>query len=131
MIADDDASDVFFLREALKESCPSCRVFDVSDGQQAMDYLLGRNEFSDRARHPLPTDLFLDIKMPRRTGLEVLRWLRSQKDLGQIPVAILSGSKLDKDVNLALSLGAVYLVKPVDYGELRRMISDYVASRCP
>lgn len=129
LIADDDASDVFFLRQALKEHCPDCLLVDVPDGQEALDYLRGRGKFADRAAHPLPTDLFLDIKMPRRTGLEVLRWLRSQKEFGQLPVAILSGSLLENDVKQAVALGAIYLVKPVDYGELRGMIAKYVDSR--
>ena len=125
LIADDDESDVFFLREALKDACPGCTVFDVGDGQEATDYLTGKGKYADRQAHPVPTHIFLDIKMPRRTGLEVLRWLRTQRELGQIPVAMLSGSQLEADVRQARALGAEYLVKPVDYRTLREMIAAY------
>lgn len=118
LIADDDESDVLFLRQALLETCQGIRIEDVSDGEEAIDYLSGRAKYADRKRYPFPTHLFLDVKMPRRTGLEVLRWIRRRAGIAQLPVIVISGSQLAGDREEAERLGAEYIVKPVDYRAL-------------
>jgi CheY-like chemotaxis protein len=118
LIADDDESDIFFLRQALSEVDSGIRVHDVVDGQEAIAYLAGEGPYRDRNRHPLPTHLFLDLKMPRRTGLEVLRWVRGRPEFAKISVAILSGSQLAQDQGQVAALGAEYFVKPVGYSAL-------------
>ena len=127
LIADDDPTDVFFLRRALTECCEPCVVFDVGDGQEAIDYLAGHGKYADRSAHPFPRQLFLDLKMPRVTGLEVLEWLRRQSDTSQLGVVMTSGSQLPEDVERAERLGADYLVKPLEYEDLRKLVCQYVA----
>lgn len=123
LIADDDPHDVFFFRSALAQLCPELKVCDVADGHEAIEYLSGTGKYADRKRFPLPTHVFLDLKMPRRSGLEVLQWIRSTRILDQLPVTVLSGSQLSDDMERARCLGAEYLVKPVEYGALMEMIS--------
>ena len=125
LIADDDPTDVLFLRRALTDCSNPCVVFDVADGQEAIDYLAGRGKYADRAAYPVPGQLFLDLKMPRVSGLEVLEWLRQQPHSAQLPVVIVSGSHLPDDVQRAKRLGADYLVKPLEYEELREMVCQY------
>ena len=125
LIADDDESDAFFMRKALGEICPDCLILDVADGQEAVDYLDGAGRYADREAYPLPDQLFLDIKMPRRSGLEVLRWLRSREELRGLRVAVLTGSQLAGDADAARELGADFFVKPVDYGSLRSIVEEY------
>lgn len=127
LIADDDENDVHFLRQALREACGSLRVLDVSTGEEAMDYLAGVGRFADRELYPFPSHLFLDLKLPRRSGAEVLRWIRARADFGDLPVTVLSGSQLSVDREQALSLGAEYVVKPVEYAALLEVARRFCA----
>lgn len=126
LIADDDASDLFFIQQALAETCPAAKIMVVQDGQQVIDYLAGQGEYSNRGKYPLPTHMFLDIKMPKRSGLEVLHWLRNHSFNGQAPiVAVLSGSQISNDMEQARALGAEYYVKPVEYRVLLQMVGEF------
>jgi CheY-like chemotaxis protein len=83
----------------------------AQDGGQAIAYLEGRHEFTDRQKFPYPDVLFLDLKMPRVTGFEVLDWL--QRRASRPFIVVLSGSELETDVKRARALGAdTYRVKP-------------------
>src|SRR5262249_9670902 len=85
----------------------------VRDGQEATEYLMGAGEFADRAEHPLPTLMLLDLKLPRMSGFEVLAWLRGQEDgIRSLPVVILSSSAIFADMAAAKALGiSDYLIK--------------------
>src|SRR5205085_5976051 len=78
LVADDDPNDVFLLRRAFRQVCPSCTVVDVSDGERAIDYLSGRAPFDDSVRFPVPDLLLLDVKMPKVNGFDVLAWLNGR-----------------------------------------------------
>jgi CheY-like chemotaxis protein len=100
----------------------------VSDGDQAINYLRGLNEYADRARFPLPFLLLLDLKMPGTDGFEVLQWVRSQADLKRLLVVVLTSSNLQADVDRAYESGAnSYLVKPVEFNEMVNMIQRFEA----
>ena len=87
-----------------------------------MDYLAGRGDYADRITHPLSSLVLLDLKLPRKSGHEVLEWLRAQPALNRMPVVVLTSSKESRDVNRAYDLGAnSYLVKPVAFADLLRM----------
>jgi DNA-binding response OmpR family regulator len=94
-----------------------------------MDYLGGTGAYADRAAHPLPCLLLLDQKLPGRSGLEVLDWVRNRSPVCTLPVLVLSASTNDSDVQAAYLLGANgYLVKPARFEDLlamARSIKDY------
>src|ERR1700722_793214 len=123
LVAEDDDNDVFFLERAFKLAQitnPRCRV---KDGEEAIAYLRGEGEFSDRQRHPLPCLMLLDLKMPRKNGFEVLAWVRQQPTIKRLPIAILTSSKETPDINRAYDSGAnTYLVKPVNFEEFLETI---------
>src|SRR5204863_385717 len=99
------------------ESVPCTKVKYVKDGQEAIDYLEGREQYGDRKAFPLPHIILLDLKMPRISGFEFLLWRRDEAsdELSMIPVVILSGSDLEEDVKKAYVLGANrYLTKTPD-----------------
>lgn len=85
----------------------------VTDGQEAVDYLSGAGRFSDRTTYPLPQLVLLDLKLPGRSGLQVLEWMRAQPALRTMVVVALTSSSLKADVQRAYELGAnSYVVKP-------------------
>ena len=88
----------------------------------------GRGPFSDREQHPLPCLLLLDLKLPVKSGFEVLHWVRAQPEFHDLKVVILSGSEQSSDVTLARAFGVVdYIVKPASLGILRRIVVDLAA----
>src|SRR6187455_1159237 len=81
------------------------RLESASDGQMAIDYLNGADSFCDRARFPLPSVILLDLKMPRKTGFEVLEWIRPAP-LRTLPVLIFTSSTNESDIKQAYEKGA-------------------------
>jgi CheY-like chemotaxis protein len=101
------------------------KVMHVPDGDEAVAYLAGDGKYGDRREYPLPWVMMLDIKLPRRSGLEVLQWVREQPgDLAALPVIVFSSSSHGLDVNSAYHYGAnSYLVKPESSHQLQSMLS--------
>lgn len=113
LVAEDDPDDAFMLRRAFTTANIVNPVAFVSDGDEAIAYLAGTGRYADRDLHPLPVVILLDLKMPRRSGFEVLEWLRAQPGVGRLPVVVLTSSREPRDVTRAYELGAnSYLVKP-------------------
>jgi CheY-like chemotaxis protein len=113
LLVEDDANDVFFMKRAMKLAEVINPVQVASDGQQAIHYLAGTGEYSDRAKFPLPGLVLLDLKLPHVMGLDVLKWIRAQPELRTVIVLVFTSSQLAPDINKAYFLGAnSYLVKP-------------------
>jgi len=123
LLAEDNSTDALMVRRAFSKANLQGTLEVVDDGDKAVVYLSGQGEFADRARYPLPVLLLLDIKLPRRSGLEVLAWLRQQPGLKRLPVVVLTSSEESADINRAYDLGAnSYLVKPVNFDALLAMV---------
>jgi CheY-like chemotaxis protein len=123
LLVEDNEDDILFVQRAFRRAKLSNALPVVEDGDAAVAYLSGQGEYADRNHHPMPTLILLDIKLPRRSGLEVLAWLRAQPGLRRIPVVMLTSSKESADVDRAFDLGASgYLVKPVDFDGLLEMV---------
>ena len=105
LIVDDSDDDRFFLRRAFRRYPRFAIIGELPDGEEAISYLVGRAPYSDRHQHPLPHLLLLDLKMPRRSGLEVLQWLHAAW-IPTLTVVVLSSSILPSDVETSLALGA-------------------------
>jgi CheY-like chemotaxis protein len=113
LLVEDDDHDVFFLRRALLKARPDLSLHVVTDGEQALDYLDGRRNYADRTMYPLPSLMFLDLKLPYFNGFQILEHLRGIPALAEMPVFVLTSSSEDRDRNRAIALGAkAYLVKP-------------------
>ncbi len=126
LIADDDSNDTFFLRRAFEKAGLSPELFEVPDGEKAINYLSGTDEFADRAKFPFPSLLLLDLKMPKISGFEVLQWLSGQPaPVRKLNIVVLSSSGLQSDMQKARALGAQdYRVKPGDIDELISIVKD-------
>ncbi|MDX1952410.1 MAG: response regulator [Verrucomicrobiota bacterium] len=126
---EDDPNDVLLMQRAFRKISIQVSIQAVNDGDRAVAYLGGSGEFADRAKFPLPDLVLLDLKMPRKSGLEVLAWIRSQPYLRRLVVAIFTSSRHEEDINRAYDLGVnSYLVKPVGFDallEMTRIIHTY------
>lgn len=129
LLVEDNADDVFFMKRAMATAGISHALETAADGQAAIDYLMGKAEFADRQRFPLPFLMFLDLKLPHKSGLEVLEWVRSQPQLRTLIVLVLTSSREESDVTKAYTLGAnSFLVKPpsgLQLNELVKLIRTY------
>jgi CheY-like chemotaxis protein len=113
LLVEDSEDDAFVMNRALKQAGLGAPIHVLTDGQQAIDYFAGKGAFSDREKFPVPSVLFLDLKLPYATGFEVLSSIREQPGFSSLQVAILTGSPEQRDREKAMVLGAQhYLVKP-------------------
>jgi CheY-like chemotaxis protein len=123
LLVEDNDNDVVFMQRALKNADLLNPLQVVNDGEQAIDYLTGRGTFSDRTKFPAPILVFLDLKLPTKSGLEILRWLRESPEFKTLVVLVLTTSNEPKDIESALKLGAnAYLVKPSMFSELTELM---------
>lgn len=119
LLVEDNEDDVALTKHAFKAAGVTNPVHVVDTGADAIDYLSGANEYRDRARHPLPSVVFLDLKLPLMSGHEVLAWIRAQRHLESMVVVVLTSSDEPTDVRRSYSLGAnSYLVKPLTARQL-------------
>ncbi|HKW16328.1 MAG TPA: response regulator [Terriglobales bacterium] len=127
LLIEDDPSDFRLIQRAFKKMAERLEIFRLTNGDEAIAYLSGDDPYENRAAHPLPSILLLDLKLPRRSGFEVLEWLRRQTSaLSRLPVVVLTSSRHSIDVNRAYDLGAnSYLVKPESSGKLEEMTSQF------
>src|ERR1700683_1421260 len=115
LLAEDNERDVEFTLAALAEHNLVNEVITVRDGTEALDFLYSRGKFAGHG-HGLPVVIFLDLKMPRVDGLEVLRQVKSDPNLKHIPIVMLTSSREERDLVRSYELGAnAYVVKPVDF----------------
>jgi CheY-like chemotaxis protein len=123
LAVEDNADDLFLLREAFKRAAVTSQLNAVSDGIEALAYLSGREGFTDRMAHPFPDILLLDINMPRMNGFEVLEWIRQDAGCSRLVVHVLTASSRQLDVQRAYDLGAnSYVVKPSRLDELAAFV---------
>ncbi|HSU54140.1 MAG TPA: response regulator, partial [Candidatus Dormibacteraeota bacterium] len=129
LVAEDNPQDRELIQLAVKRGGVAADVYEVEDGEQLLEYLRGENGFQDRARHPLPDLLLIDLKMPRVDGLAVLKWLQQHPECNRLPKVMLSGSGLEKDVEEAYKRGVnTYFAKPSsfrEFQELLKVLVDY------
>ena len=126
LIVEDEDNDVFFLKDALRKAGIGNPIQVVPDGRIALDYLDGVGRFANREAYPLPSVVFLDLKLPQINGLAVLEWIRGQISLPPMVVVVLTASTLDEDIERAYRLGAnSYVVKPSSRDKLIAIVKDF------
>lgn len=112
LLAEDNPDDALIFRMMFRKAALPHELHRVEDGQQAIDWLEGKGEYGDRAKFPIPDLLILDLKMPIKTGFEVLEWVRKDARYSAAPTVILSSSDDPKDLKRASELGVVqYFLK--------------------
>jgi CheY-like chemotaxis protein len=125
LLVEDNADHAELVIRNLEELPLNNRVFHVTNGQAALDYLLRREDYSDPSWSPRPHMILLDLRLPRIDGLQVLQTIKTSEKLRQIPVIVLTTSDADQDVARAYHYYAnSYLVKPLGYEQFRKLIDD-------
>jgi CheY-like chemotaxis protein len=135
LLVEDDLNDIFIVKRAFKMADIPTPLQVVTDGQEAIGYLRGEGKYQDRDAFPLPKLIVMDIRMPRRTGFEVLEWVKNgSRLLRRIPVVIVSSSQNPSDINRAYELGAnAYMIKPMNFREVEHLfetITHYWGLEC-
>lgn len=119
LMADDDADDRLLANDALLDCAFEGQVHFVEDGEELVQYLRRQQKFSTVESSPRPGLILLDLNMPRKNGKEVLREIKADPDLRQIPVVVFTTSKSDTDIAAVYELGAnSFVVKPAGYDNL-------------
>ncbi|MCX7969650.1 MAG: response regulator, partial [Armatimonadetes bacterium] len=127
LLVEDSNDDALLVERQLQRAGVEFELHVVNDGDEAICYLAGDGEYSDRNKFPLPSLVLLDLHMPGKSGFDVLSWIRDQPSLQSIPVVVLTASDDYESVQRALSLGANhYLLKPPSAESLRSVIDELV-----
>ena len=122
LLAEDNPADQNLTRRALARGVIQCDLRVVSNGEEAMDYLLQREKFKDPAACPRPDLILLDLNMPRLDGRQVLERMRADSSLDTIPVVVLTTSRQEEDVVRSYKLGCnSFIQKPIQ-------VQDFVAA---
>jgi CheY-like chemotaxis protein len=124
LLVDDSEDDRLFMRRALRDKPEFVVIGELRDGEAAIHYLGGQGAFANRAEFPYPDVLLLDLKMPRKTGHEVLEWLQGQRR-EKLCVVVMSGSFLPKDITRSRELGAdAYFTKEALFEQQKATITE-------
>lgn len=124
LLVEDNPQDVELTRIALQQGKILNPVHVVRDGQEALDFLRHEGAYTDEAQAPRPGLILLDINLPRLDGHEVLRTLKTDESLRDIPVIMLTVSQRDEDIIKSYQWGgSVYIQKPVDFRNLLDIIT--------
>ena len=127
LLVEDDSFDVQLIKTALGRTPGEINLIRVDDGDKAVDYLSGVAPYDDRKKYPIPLTMILDIKLPKRSGLEVLQWLRDQSGpICRLPILMLTSSSHQVDINRAFERGVnAYFTKPESVKELTSMLGEF------
>ena len=117
VLAEDDSEDRALVRTALLELERSSDLFCVGDGAQLIDYLEHRGDFSDAARFPRPDLILMDLDMPEMSGDEALRRIRANPERRDIPIAVMTGRAVSRELAATLA-GASVFSKPFEFDDL-------------
>mgnify|MGYP000285244288 FL=1 len=118
LLVEDNPDDEVLALRALKKAQTKNNVVVARDGQEALDYIFGKGKFNGRNPNETPQVIFLDIKLPKLNGLEVLKNIREDERTSLIPIVLLTSSDEERDMVDGYKLGAnSYINKPVDFDE--------------
>jgi CheY-like chemotaxis protein len=125
LLVEDNPDDAVLTIRALKKHNLANNLVHLSDGQEALDFIFGKDKFSEREIEDQPKIIMLDLKMPKIDGLQVLRAIREDERTKSIPVVIMTSSKEDKDIEECYKLGVnSYLVKPVAFDDFSKAVVE-------
>ena len=115
LLVEDNENDVLLTRLAFAKAGVANPHQVVGSAEEAMDYFRGEGRYADRTQFPIPVVALLDLSLPGISGFELIKWIRTQPELGAVLVAVLTGSTEEKDAEHARQLGAnSFFTKPLE-----------------
>jgi CheY-like chemotaxis protein len=125
LLVEDNPNDAELTLHALRRNNLVNGIDHVRDGEEALDYLYGRGKYDDRDLKSLPKVILLDLKLPKVDGMDVLRTIKADPQLKNIPVVVLTSSREEKDIVNSYDLGVnSYIQKPVDFQQFTEAIAQ-------
>lgn len=125
LLVEDNSSDVELTVRALKKQNFANNIMIVNDGEEALDFIFGRGKYDGRDVESSPKVIFLDLKLPKINGLEVLKEIKSNEKTRLIPIVIMTSSQEEKDIVESYKLGVnSYVVKPIDFEKFMKTIAE-------
>ncbi|HEX5227582.1 MAG TPA: response regulator [Bryobacteraceae bacterium] len=125
LLIEDNPSDIALTKRALEKACIANALLVAEDGQEGLDYLFGTGAHAGRDVSQLPALTLLDLKLPKVTGFEVLRRIRTHDLTRRIPVVILTSSSEEEDIAKSYDLGVnSYIRKPVDFNQFAHAVDQ-------
>ena len=125
LLVEDNPRDVEMALRALRKHNLTNRVAVTRDGAEALEFLFGTGAYAARANEPLPKVVFLDLKMPKVSGIEVLQKLRAEPRTRTLPVVVMTASEEERDITATYDLGInSYVVKPMDFSQFAKVVAD-------
>ena len=116
LLVEDNEAHAELVMRSMRDQQVANRIHHVIDGDQALDYLFGRGVYADPIQYPRPNVIFLDLRLPKIDGLEVLRTIKTTPSLLRIPVVILTSSDAETDIAKSYDYHAnSYVIKPLDF----------------
>lgn len=129
LMADDDEDDILLTQKALQQGKLLNELYCVRDGEELLDYLFHRGDYSDETKAPRPGVILLDLNMPRKDGREALKEIKAHQDLKDIPIVVFTTSKAEEDIYRSYKLGVnSFITKPVTFErliEVMQMLGKY------
>jgi two-component system, response regulator len=125
LLCEDNEDDVELTQLAFRKNGTSAKLVVVWNGEEALDFLFGKGQYADRDINQIPALVLLDLKLPYVSGLDILKKIRADKRISQIPVVILTSSVEDKDRTDSFRLGANdFIIKPMGYAQFIEIIQQ-------
>jgi len=125
LLVEDNPDHTELIVRSFHDQRVANKLYNVIDGEAALDYLFRQGDYKDPAQSPRPHVILLDLRLPKVDGLEVLRQIKETETLKRIPVVILTTSKAESDVAMAYDYHAnSYVVKPLDFANFVQLMDD-------
>jgi CheY-like chemotaxis protein len=125
LIVEDDPDHAELILRSLEDNRMVAKIHHVSDGQAALDYILRQGEYADPEKSPRPHVILLDLRLPKVDGLDVLKRIKEDPDVRNIPVVVLTTSDAGRDITEAYERSVnSYLVKPLDFEKFTDLMRE-------
>ena len=125
LLVDDNMNDAELAIHSLKKHKLTNNMIHLKDGAEALDFIFCTGQYENRDINNKPKVILLDLKMPKISGIEVLKKIKENEITKKIPVVILTSSREDPDIHTCYELGAnSYIVKPIDFSNFQKTVTD-------
>lgn len=125
LLVEDNPDDAGLVLRELRKKNLGNNIIHLTDGVEALDFIFGRQKYAQRKVEDKPKVILLDLKMPKVSGLEVLRAIRADERTKFIPVVVMTSSSEEKDIVESYSLGVnAYVVKPVGFDNFSKAVAE-------